>query len=394
MSAATSLGPRPRPRRPGPHGPAVVRRPGPGRQDLRPVREPAAAAVPRRGRVRRVHLAVAARRRAARRHRHARRQRHRAAHAAPPLPRLRARRRDRGRRTGTRRRCAPGPVVHGRCTRTRSACRCRSARCTRRRCSSPRSAGVAATALAAWGPARAAARTTPAEAMRVTPAGAGSRSLLERLVPPVRHLPARWRMVVRGLGRNRRRAAFTIVGVAVSLSLVLVFAGLAGHGRERPRPPVRHRRPFRAASCTRRPATTAGLVAAARRDPAVAAAEPFARVEVTLTNGAKRFDTILMGLTADTTMHHFVEPGGRTVTLPRNGGCCSAGVSAGCCRSVPVTSVTVTRRQRHASCRTRRRLCRRAAHRGGVHVARPSRPVVGRSTASGALVQLRSGVDA
>ncbi len=87
-------------------------------------------------------------------------------------------------------------------------------------------AGVAATALAAWGPARAAARTAPAEAMRVAPAGAGSRSLLERVVPPVRRLPARWRMVVRGLGRNRRRAGFTIVGVAVSLSLVLVFAGL------------------------------------------------------------------------------------------------------------------------------------------------------------------------
>jgi putative ABC transport system permease protein len=35
-------------------------------------------------------------------------------------------------------------------------------------------AGIAATALAAWGPARAAARTTPAEAMRVTPSGGGT----------------------------------------------------------------------------------------------------------------------------------------------------------------------------------------------------------------------------
>jgi putative ABC transport system permease protein len=178
--------------------------------------------------------------------------------------------------------------------------------------------GVAATAIAAWGPARAAARTTPAEAMRVAPAGRGSRSLLERVVPPVRHLPARWRMVVRGLGRNRRRGIFTVVGVAVSLSLVLVFAGL--------RDTVAYVLDRQYGAIDRSdgqlyatPGKTAALVAAARRDPAVSAAEPFARVEVTVTNGAKRFDTTLVGLRSDTTMHRFVEPGGRKVTLPTSG---------------------------------------------------------------------------
>ncbi len=179
-------------------------------------------------------------------------------------------------------------------------------------------AGVAATALAAWGPARAAARTMPAEAMRVAPAAHGSRSLLERVVPPMRDLPARWRMVVRGLGRNPRRAIFTVVGVAVSLSLVLVFAGLrdtVANVLERQYGTVdRSDGQLYATS-----GKTGELVAAARRDPAVAAAEPFARVEVTLSNGDKSFDTILVGLPTDTRMHRFVEPGGKPTALPASG---------------------------------------------------------------------------
>ena len=251
-------------------------------------------------------------------------------------------------------------------------------------------AGIAATAVAAWGPARAAARTTPAEAMRVTPAGTASRSLLERLVPPVRHLPARWRMVVRGLSRNRRRATFTIIGVAVSLSLVLVFAGLrdtVANVLDRQYGTVDRS----SGQVYATPGNTAGLVAAVRRDPAVAAAEPFARVEVALTNGGKRFDTILMGLKADTTMHHFVEPGGRTVTLPRNGVLLGRGLG----RLLSIRAGgTVT-----VSAANGTRLVERVA--GFVDepltaVAYTSLDhldaVVGHSTASGVLVQLRSGV--
>jgi putative ABC transport system permease protein len=179
-------------------------------------------------------------------------------------------------------------------------------------------AGLAATALAAWGPARAAARTTPAEAMRVAPAGHGARSLLERIVPPVHRLPARWRMVLRGLGRNWRRATFTVVGVAVALSLVLVFAGLrdtVANVLDRQYGTVDRSDGQLYAT----PGKTTELLTAARGYAAVAAAEPFARVEAALTHGSKRFDTILVGMPRDTTMHEFVEPGGRSVTLPASG---------------------------------------------------------------------------
>ncbi len=78
--------------------------------------------------------------------------------------------------------------------------------------------GIAAAALAAWVPARAASRMSPAEAMRISPPGArGGVSVLERLLPPLRRMPARWRMTVRGLTRNRRRALLTICGVVMAV---------------------------------------------------------------------------------------------------------------------------------------------------------------------------------
>ena len=56
-------------------------------------------------------------------------------------------------------------------------------------------------------PAALAASVPPAEAMRrFSPARAGRVSLAERLVPPLRRLPVRWRMALRSVGRNPRRA--------------------------------------------------------------------------------------------------------------------------------------------------------------------------------------------
>jgi len=180
-------------------------------------------------------------------------------------------------------------------------------------------AGVAAAAVAAWGPARAAARVAPAEAMRVAPAGHGTRSLVERIVPPLRRLPARWRMVVRGLSRNRRRALFTIAGVAVSLSLVIVFAGL--------RDTVSNILDRQYGQVDRsdgqlyaNPGQAATAIGEARADGDVAVTEPFAREEVSLMNGDRRHDTILWALPADTTLHRFVATNGGQLALRDSGG--------------------------------------------------------------------------
>jgi putative ABC transport system permease protein len=82
-------------------------------------------------------------------------------------------------------------------------------------------------ALAATQPAVAAARTDPAAALGgITPVGRGGRSLVERVAPPLRRLPARWRMVLRGIGRDPRRSVSTIVGVVLAMVLILASWGM------------------------------------------------------------------------------------------------------------------------------------------------------------------------
>lgn len=87
--------------------------------------------------------------------------------------------------------------------------------------------GLVAGSLAAWIPARGASRIEPAEAMRgETPTTDGGRSLIERLVPPLSYLPARWKMMLRSLGRAKRRSLSTVLGVVLSLTLILVSWGM------------------------------------------------------------------------------------------------------------------------------------------------------------------------
>ena len=82
-------------------------------------------------------------------------------------------------------------------------------------------------AVAATVPAMTAAKTPPAAALRGnTPTGAGGRSIVERLAPPLRRLPARWRMVLRGITRDRGRSFSTAMGVVLALTLVLASWGM------------------------------------------------------------------------------------------------------------------------------------------------------------------------
>ena len=146
---------------------------------------------------------------------------------APPLPQLRPRCRDRRRLPWMAGGCSLGRLVHRAVHERPRPAAAGQCHCTRPRCVVACRCGVRRDRLAAWGPARAAARRAPAEAIRVAPAGARHPGRSSNgSSRPLRHLPARWKMVLRGLSRNRRRAVFTIAGVAVSLSLVIVFAGL------------------------------------------------------------------------------------------------------------------------------------------------------------------------
>ena len=81
--------------------------------------------------------------------------------------------------------------------------------------------------LAAYLPARSAFRMSPAEAMRGdVKVEDGRLSLIERVVPPLQRAPVRWRMVLRGIGRDKRRSLSTVIGVMLALVLILASWGM------------------------------------------------------------------------------------------------------------------------------------------------------------------------
>ncbi|MTE12490.1 FtsX-like permease family protein [Nocardia aurantiaca] len=171
-------------------------------------------------------------------------------------------------------------------------------------------ATIAAATLAAWAPARAAARMRPAEAMRIAPpARRGGRSAVERLLPLLERAPARWRMTLRAVLRNRRRAVFTVAGVALSVSLVMVFAGLRDTvatliDRQYSRITLQD------AEIATTPGATDTVLARVRQDPDVAAAEPVGRYDVALSAGERHYDTLLISLPPTTQMHRFTAKSG------------------------------------------------------------------------------------
>jgi putative ABC transport system permease protein len=175
--------------------------------------------------------------------------------------------------------------------------------------------GIGAGALAALAPAVAAARMAPAEAMRgVQPPRAASRSLLERLVPPLRRAPTVIRLVLRGAGRNRRRTAFTATGVVLSLLVILTswtmldtMNGMLGVQFDQ----VTRQDAQVALLGPADPAATARL----RAVPGVTEAEPMAQLPVTVQSGGRSYTTAAIGLPATTDLHGFRLAGGGTTTL-------------------------------------------------------------------------------
>jgi len=178
--------------------------------------------------------------------------------------------------------------------------------------------GPLAGLIAAYFPARRAARLAPAQAMRGdVPLGTGHVSWIERLVPPLRRLPVRWRAALRGLGRNPRRSIATIIGVAMAAMLVLVSWGMIDTVQillERQFVTVQHQD----ASVQLMTPVKADDLAGLKVD-GVSAVEPELDASVTLIHGGHRYATTLTGLRPDTTMHGFIAPDGSSLQLPASG---------------------------------------------------------------------------
>jgi putative ABC transport system permease protein len=87
--------------------------------------------------------------------------------------------------------------------------------------------GLVVGVLSAWVPARAAVRLSPAEAIRGdSQVRKGSLSLVERLVPPLRRAPVQVRMVMRSIGRSKRRSLSVVVAIVMAVTLVFTAWGM------------------------------------------------------------------------------------------------------------------------------------------------------------------------
>ncbi|NNC40971.1 MAG: ABC transporter permease [Acidimicrobiia bacterium] len=175
--------------------------------------------------------------------------------------------------------------------------------------------GVGAAFLAALAPALVASRIRPAEAMRgETPTGGGQTSLLERVIPPLRRLPIRWRMPLRGIGRNPRRTIYTVVGVVLSLMLVLVSWGMIDT--------ISHLMNTQFVDIQQEDATVyfTGPVGDAEIETlggidGVEVVEASLQIPVRLVAEVENYDTNLVSLAAATEMHRFLSTDGEWLDL-------------------------------------------------------------------------------
>ena len=178
--------------------------------------------------------------------------------------------------------------------------------------------GLVAGAVAALAPARRAARLSPAVAMSGQVAsGRGGESALEHLVPGLSQLPARWKMVVRGIGRAPVRSASTVLGVVIAVTLIFVSWGMLDTVE------VLVERQFNDAqqadavvylTAPVSPADVQHLTAVS----GVAAGEPLAELPVTISRDSRGYSTSIAAFPIDTTMHRFLTDGG-SEPLPRDG---------------------------------------------------------------------------
>ena len=173
--------------------------------------------------------------------------------------------------------------------------------------------GLVTGVLASLVPAQQAASLEPAVAMRgAAPIGPGHRSWLEAVFPALTRAPVRWRMVLRGMGRNPRRSLSTVLGVVLALVLILSSWGLLDTTQ------ILIDRQFtavdlQAATVVFKGAVTDATVHQVGSVPGVSSAEVVAAVGVTAGGPAGRYATQMLAFDPSTKMHGFSTP------LPANG---------------------------------------------------------------------------
>lgn len=199
---------------------------------------------------------------------------------------------------------------------------------------------LVATSIAGLFPARRAARILPAEAMRgEVPAARAGRSWAERLLP--RTASARSRMIVRGIGRSRKRTVFTAAGVAMALILVLVSGGMLDTMNNLIRVQFQQVSTANLQIDYAAPVGDEQLTEVAGV-PGIAEAESVATQEVSVAYEGAVYATALTAYDSDTVMHGFIDAGGDPLQLPDDGVLVDEAITAQIPDLAPGAEVTLT----------------------------------------------------
>ncbi|MEN8115105.1 MAG: FtsX-like permease family protein [Actinomycetota bacterium] len=168
--------------------------------------------------------------------------------------------------------------------------------------------GLVAGSLSALVPARSAYGIAPAEAMRgEAPMMTGGSSLVEKAVPPLKKLPVRIRMTLRGIGRSKRRSLSTVLGVVFALVLVLASGGLIDTIVD-----LIHKQfevvSIQDATVFASEPVTEDLLTEIDGISGVKSTEHAAHFQASISGNGDTFNTTLQGFAANTQMHGWTNP--------------------------------------------------------------------------------------
>ncbi|MDY6796132.1 MAG: FtsX-like permease family protein [Actinomycetota bacterium] len=161
--------------------------------------------------------------------------------------------------------------------------------------------------LAGIVPARNSASVQPTEALRgvVDPIRYGKRTWAERLLPSLSRIRVFWRLPLRNVFRNRRRTAFTIIGIVFAVILIMLNLGINDTVHANMDTAFNHLFTFDIAVLYLDPQTRV-TQRKLENIPGVTLVEPTVGAPCTISSGEEDVESIVMGALTDTVMRGFL----------------------------------------------------------------------------------------
>ena len=174
-------------------------------------------------------------------------------------------------------------------------------------------------ALSGIVPARRSAAVQPTEALRgvVDPTRYGKVSWMERLLPRISRLRVFWRLPLRNIFRNRRRTAFTVIGIMFAIILIMLNLGINDTVNANMDQAFNHLFTFDIAVLFLDPQTRV-TQKKIEQIPGVTLVEPTIGAPCTISNGEEDVESIVMGALTDTVMRGFLDEKNNEVELSPN----------------------------------------------------------------------------